>query len=66
MPPKRPIAALFYAVLIFAPVYWLVTASVKSNREIMSGFSLLPQNPDFTNLTTIITDPDWYWAISMH
>jgi glycerol transport system permease protein len=62
MPPKRSFAALFYAFLIFAPVYWLVTASVKSNREIMSGFSLLPQNPDFTNLTTIVTDSDWYWG----
>jgi glycerol transport system permease protein len=62
MQHNRPTAAIIYALLLFAPIYWLATAAFKTNGEIMSGFTFVPTAPSLTNLTTILTDPDWYWG----
>jgi glycerol transport system permease protein len=54
--------ALAYVLFIATPVYWLLTMSIKNNKDIMSGISWLPVNPDFSNLTVMFTDPAWYWG----
>ena len=50
----------FYFVLLLLPVYWLVAMSLKTNQEILSGFSLFPANITFENYRVIFTDPVWY------
>ncbi len=62
MQRKNNLAAILYALLIFVPVYWLFTMSIKSNVEIMRGITLVPQIPTFENFRKILSDPDWIWA----
>ncbi len=62
MKQRFSLAAFAYVIFIATPVYWLLTMSIKSNREIMSGISLVPLRPDFKNLTLMLTDPAWYWG----
>src|SRR3546814_5012511 len=42
------------------PIYWLVNMSLKTNQEILSGFSLVPQQPTLANYAVIFGDPSWY------
>src|SRR3546814_17840090 len=42
------------------PIYWLVNMSLKTNQEILSGFSLIPQQPSLANYALIFGDPSWY------
>lgn len=51
-----------FAYLIFAllPIYWMINMSLKTNNEILSSFSLWPQELTFENYKTIFTDPSWY------
>jgi glycerol transport system permease protein len=58
MRPSR-LAAPLYLLASFVPVYWLVGLSLKTNEEILGGFSLWPRNPTLANYVTILTDPDW-------
>ena len=50
----------FYVLFLLLPVYWLVNMSFKTNDEILSGFSLWPNNFTLANYATILTDPSWY------
>src|SRR3546814_12526212 len=34
--------------------------SLKTNQEILSGFSLVPQQPTLANYAVIFGDPSWY------
>ena len=49
-----------YLVFLMLPIYWLLNMSLKTNTEILSTFSLWPQNPTLANYATILTDPSWY------
>jgi len=49
-----------HVVFILLPIYWLVNMSFKTNDEILSTFSLWPQNFTLANYATILTDPSWY------
>ena len=49
-----------YLLFLFLPIYWLINMSLKTNTEILSSFSLWPQNLTFENYITILTDPAWY------
>ncbi|MEH0070235.1 carbohydrate ABC transporter permease [Pannonibacter sp. Pt2-lr] len=49
-----------YLIFLLLPIYWLVNMSLKTNTEILSTFSLWPQNPTLANYITILTDPSWY------
>jgi glycerol transport system permease protein len=55
----RRLAVPLYLLLSFIPIYWLVGMSVKTNEEILGGFTLWPRDPTFANYVTIFTDPDW-------
>ena len=56
----RAVILIVYMVFLALPIYWLVSMSVKENREILSGFTLFPQTLTFANYNTIFTDPSWY------
>ncbi len=49
-----------YLLFLLIPIYWLISMSLKTNTEILSTFSLWPQNPTLANYATILTDPSWY------
>ncbi|MBO0344177.1 carbohydrate ABC transporter permease [Roseibium limicola] len=49
-----------YLVFLLLPIYWLLNMSLKTNTEILSTFSLWPQDLTFDNYRTILTDPSWY------
>ena len=49
-----------YILFLLLPIYWLLNMSLKTNSEILGGFSLWPRNPTLANYETILTDPSWY------
>ena len=54
------VVMVLYLLFLFLPIYWLINMSFKTNAEIVSTFSLWPQNPTLQNYVTIFTDPAWY------
>jgi glycerol transport system permease protein len=57
---SRPIVMTLYLLFLMLPIYWLVNMSLKTNTEITSMFTIIPQNLTFQNYITILTDPSWY------
>ncbi|XOY57563.1 MAG: carbohydrate ABC transporter permease [Rhodobacterales bacterium] len=49
-----------YLLFLLLPIYWLINMSLKTNTEILSGFSLWPQYLTLQNYVTILTDASWY------
>ena len=49
-----------YIVFLVLPLYWLLNMSFKTNQEILSTFTLWPQDFTLDNYITIFTDPSWY------
>ncbi len=49
-----------YIIFLLLPIYWLLNMSLKTNEEILSVFSLWPQNLTFDNYMVIFTDKSWY------
>ncbi len=49
-----------YILFLMLPIYWLINMSFKTNQEILSTFSLFPENPTLHNYRVIFTDPSWY------
>ena len=58
MKQKFSLAPAIYVTLLMIPVYWLIIMSFKSNGEIFSGISPLPQAPTLENYRLIFSDPD--------
>jgi len=56
---KRIVLSTYIGFLML-PIYWLLNMSFKTNQEILSTFSLWPQDFTFDNYLTIFTDPSWY------
>ncbi|WP_100639611.1 carbohydrate ABC transporter permease [Marinobacter salexigens] len=56
----KNIGIVVYILLLLTPVYWLLNMSFKTNREILGGLTLWPQNFTFDNYAVIFTDPSWY------
>ncbi|MBW8727472.1 MAG: carbohydrate ABC transporter permease [Inquilinus limosus] len=59
-PRTRAVILVLYMLFLLLPIYWLVSMSLKENREILSGFTLFPQTVTFANYVTIFTDQSWY------
>ncbi|MBD1545507.1 carbohydrate ABC transporter permease [Labrenzia aggregata] len=57
---SKAVVMTLYLLFLMLPVYWLLNMSLKTNSEILSTFSLWPQNLTFANYATILTDPSWY------
>ncbi len=49
-----------YIIFLMLPIYWLINMSFKTNQEILSRFTLFPENPTLANYAVIFTDPSWY------
>jgi glycerol transport system permease protein len=58
-PRPRRLLLLAYLAASLVPVYWLVCMSLKTNEEILGGFTLFPASPTLDNYVTIFTDPAW-------
>ncbi len=56
----KHVIMVIYLAFMLIPIYWLFKMSLQTNREIMSGFTLWPQNPTLDNYRTILTDRSWY------
>ena len=59
-PNGSAVVMILYLTFLMLPIYWLINMSLKSNAEILGGFSLWPRNLTFDNYVTILTDPAWY------
>lgn len=57
---RSGVVMFIYLLFLLLPIYWLLNMSLKTNDEILSGFSFWPQNLTFENYITIFTDPSWY------
>ncbi|MEO0428193.1 MAG: carbohydrate ABC transporter permease [Pseudomonadota bacterium] len=51
-----------YIVFLMLPIYWLLMMSLKTNEEILSTFTLWPNEITFRNYIEIFTNPAWYWG----
>jgi glycerol transport system permease protein len=49
-----------YLLFLLLPIYWLINMSLKTNTEILSTFSLWPNDLTFANYIKILTDESWY------
>jgi len=56
----RAVVMVLYLLFLLLPIYWLLNMSLKTNAEILGGFSLWPRDLTFANYRTILTDPSWY------
>ena len=59
--PKH-IGLIVYILFLLIPIYWLLNMSLKTNQEILSTFSLWPEDLTFANYEKIFSDPAWYWG----
>ncbi len=50
----------FYLVFLLLPIYWLINMSLKTNAEIIGGYTLWPHTLTFANYIKIFTDASWY------
>ncbi|MDH7944984.1 carbohydrate ABC transporter permease [Pseudohongiella sp. SYSU M77423] len=57
---KHWLLPTFYILFLMLPLYWLLMMSFKTNQEILSTFSLWPQDFTLQNYRTILTDASWY------
>ncbi|MBK8454601.1 MAG: carbohydrate ABC transporter permease [Thiofilum sp.] len=57
---RQGIVITVYLIFLLLPIYWLINMSLKTNEEILSTFSLWPQNLTLDNYIKIFTDPSWY------
>lgn len=57
---KSAIIMILYILFLMLPIYWLINMSLKTNQEILSTFSLWPNDLTFDNYMVIFTDPSWY------
>ncbi len=58
--PWHYLIPVIYILFLMLPLYWLLIMSFKTNQEILSAFTLWPQEFSLANYTTILTDPSWY------
>ena len=56
----KRVSVTAYILFLMLPIYWLLNMSFKTNQEILSTFSLWPENFTLANYITIFTDPSWY------
>ncbi len=61
-PPFRvgSVALPLYFILLLLPIYWMITMSLKTNDEILAGFSLWPQKLTLEHYHEIFTNRAWY------
>ena len=58
--PLSWLVPTLYIVFLLLPIYWLFNMSLQTNEEILSSFTLWPQEPTLANYREIFTNPAWY------
>jgi glycerol transport system permease protein len=56
----RSFLIVIYFILLMLPIYWMLNMALTPNEDLLSGFSLWPQNFTLANFQTIFSDPAWY------
>ena len=51
-----------YGVYLLLPLYWLLSMALRSNAEIVGGFSIVPASPTLANFAEIFSNAVWYQA----
>ena len=54
---RSSLVMVLYLVFILLPIYWLLNMSFKTNQEILSTFSLWPNDFTLDNYKTIFHRP---------
>ena len=57
---RRYILLAAWLIFLMLPIYWLLMMSLKTNQEILSTFTLWPENLTVANYVKIFTDPTWF------
>lgn len=53
------IVPALYILFLLTPIYWLIAMSFKTNVEITTRFTLLPETFNFNNYVKVFTDERW-------
>ena len=56
---KRAVFLIPYLVVLFIPIYWMVITSLKTEQEILSGLTWVPQTITFEHYREIFTSEVW-------
>mgnify|MGYP006264478079 CR=1 FL=1 len=51
---KRTLFLIAYIVFALLPIYWMVSMSFRTNEDILSSFSFLPQHFTWANYLSLI------------
>ncbi len=51
-----------YGLYLAAPIYWLISLSLRTNQSIVGDFSVIPAEVTFGNYLEIFSNPVWYSA----
>ncbi len=51
-----------YGLYLAAPIYWLISLSLRTNQSIVGDFSVIPAEVTFANYLEIFSNPVWYSA----
>ena len=60
MNKRASFAPAIYVGFLIVPIYWLLIMSLKTTKEIESGFIPYPQAPTLENFEYIFSNPAWY------
>ena len=56
---KRHLALILYFIVLFTPVYWMFITSFKTDTEILTQFTLIPNEITFEHYKEIATSEVW-------
>lgn len=56
---KRYVLLAAYFLILFIPIYWMLSTSFKTDAEILGSFTLFPQDVTLENYQEIFTSPVW-------
>jgi len=51
-----------YCLYLLLPLYWLLSMALRTNADIVGGFSVLPAAPTLANFAEIFSNAVWYQA----
>jgi glycerol transport system permease protein len=54
-----------YLLLLMLPIYWLISLSLRTNEDIMSGLMFYPHHPTIEKYVAIFNDPTWVHAFGV-
>ena len=56
---KRYFLLALYFLLLFAPIYWMLITSLKTDSEILSEFTLFPRQITLEHYREIFGSSEW-------